>query len=292
MTLDRERGIVYVPTGSAVFDFYGGDRIGNDLFAEHAAGARCEHGQAALAFPGRASRHLGSGFSRATRAGDGDARRQAVEAVAQTTKQGVVYVFDRATGAPLFPVEEHAYPSSDVPGEKTSPTQPMPLEPAPFARQRLTEDMLTTRTPEAHAWAVKTFATFRSDGQFIPFGVDRQTVIFPGFDGGAEWGGPAVDPATGVLYVNANEMAWTGGLTAKNPNAGAGAKIYQAQCAICHGANRAGSPPAFPSLLGVSRRLSDEQITAVITHGSGRMPGLPNLDSAKVVELLAYLKTE
>ncbi len=292
MTLDRTRGIVYVPTGSAVFDFYGGDRVGNDLFADTLLALDANTGKRLWHFQGVHHDIWDRDFPAPPALVTVTREGKRVDAVAQTTKQGVVYVFDRATGAPLFPIEEHAYPASDVPGEKTSATQAMPLEPAPFARQRLTEDMLTTRTPEAHAWAVKTFATFRSDGQFVPFGVDRQTVIFPGFDGGAEWGGPAVDPATGVLYVNANEMAWTGGLTAEDPTAGTGAKIYQSQCAICHGATRVGSPPAFPSLLGVSRRLTDEQITAVITHGRGRMPGLPNLDSAKVAALLAYLKSD
>jgi quinoprotein glucose dehydrogenase len=291
MTLDRERGIVYVPTGSAVFDFYGGDRIGNDLFADTLLALDANTGKRLWHFQGVHHDVWDRDFPAPPALVTVTREGKPVDAVAQTTKQGVVYLFDRTTGAPLFPIEEKAYPASDVPGEKTAPTQPMPLLPAPFARQRLTEDMLTTRTPEAHAWAVKTFATFRSDGQFVPFGVDRQTVIFPGFDGGAEWGGPAVDPATGVLYVNANEMAWTGGLTAQNPNAKAGAKTYQSQCAICHGANRAGSPPAFPSLVGVNERLTDEQIAAVITHGRGRMPALPNLDSAKVTELLAFLKT-
>ena len=101
-----------------------------------------------------------------------------------------------------------------MPGEVTSPTQPAPEAPEPFARQRLTEEGLTTRTPEAHEWAVKQFRTFNSDGQFVPFAVGKQTVILPGFDGGAEWGGPAIDPATNILYVNATEMAWTGGLVA------------------------------------------------------------------------------
>ena len=144
-----------------------------------------------------------------------------------------------------FPIEEHAYPESDVPGEKAAPTQPMPTEPAPFARQRLTEDMLTTRTPAAHAWAVKTFATFAAMGSLFRWEWIGRRWFFRGFDGGAEWGGPAVDPATGVLYVNANEMAWTGGLTPDNPTASPGAKVYQSQCAICHGANRAGSPPTL-----------------------------------------------
>jgi quinoprotein glucose dehydrogenase len=291
MTLDAGRGILYVPTGSAVFDFYGGDRIGNDLFADTLLALDAATGQRLWHFQGAHHDIWDRDFPAPPALVTVNHEGRSVDAIAQTTKQGVVYLFDRVSGAPLFPIEEKAYPPSDVPGEKTAPTQPMPTVPAPFARQRLTEDMLTTRTPAAHDWAVQTFRTFSSDGEFIPFAVDRQTIIFPGFDGGAEWGGPAVDPGTGVLYVNANEMAWTGGLTPDNPNAGAGAKIYQSQCAICHGADRAGSPPAFPSLVGVSQRLTDAQITDVIAHGKGRMPGLPNLDSAKVAVLMDYLKS-
>ncbi len=133
-----------------------------------------------------------------------------VDAIAQTTKQGFVYLFNRATGDPLFPIKESSYPASEVPGEVTAATQPLPVLPLPFARQRLTEDLLTDRTPEAHAWAVEQFKTYRSGGQFIPLALDQQTVVFPGFWGGGEWGGPAVDAETGVLYVNSNEMVWTG----------------------------------------------------------------------------------
>ncbi len=291
MTLDAARGIVYVPTGSAVFDFYGGDRIGNDLFADSLVALDAATGRRLWHFQGVHHDVWDRDFPAppALVSITRDGRR--IDAVAQTTKQGVVYLFDRVTGAPLFPVEEKPYPPSDVPGEKTSPTQPMPVEPAPFARQRLTEDMLTTRTPEAHAWALQMFRSFRSDGQFVPLSLDRQTVVFPGFDGGAEWGGPAVDPATGVLYVNANEMANTGGLVRANPAASAGAAVYQTQCAICHGVNRTGAPPAFPSLVGVTQRLTGAQISAVLTHGRGRMPAFPNLTSVQTAALLDFLRS-
>lgn len=291
ITLDLARGIVYVPTGSAVFDFYGGDRIGNDLFADSLLALDAATGRRLWSFQGVHhdiwDRDFPAPPALVTVTHDG--RR--IDAVAQTTKQGVIYLFDRLTGQPLFPIEEKPYPPSDVPGEKTSPTQPMPTAPAPFAPQRLTADMLTTRTPEAHAWALQMFHTFRSDGQFVPLSLNRQTVVFPGFDGGAEWGGPAVDPATGVLYVNANDMAWTGGLLREDPDASAGAAVYQTQCALCHGANRAGAPPAFPSLIGVTQRLTDAQISAVLAHGRGRMPAFLSLTSAQTTALLDFLKT-
>jgi len=291
MTLDAQRGILYVPTGSAIFDFYGGDRIGDDLFANTLLALDAATGKRLWHFQGVHHDIWDRDFPAPPALVTVDRDGHSIDAIAQTTKQGVVYLFDRVTGAPLFPIEERPYPSSDVPGEKTSPTQPMPVAPAPFARQRLTEDMLTTRTPAAHEWALQSFRTLRSDGQFVPFAIDHKTIIFPGFDGGAEWGGPAVDPSTSVLYVNANEMAWIGGLTPESANAVGGAKIYQAQCSICHGANRAGSPPAFPSLIDVHQRLTDAQISDLIAHGRGRMPALPNIDSAKIAELLDYLKS-
>jgi len=213
-----------------------------------------------------------------------------IDAIAQTTKQGFLYLFDRSTGAPLFPIEERKYPASTVPGETASRRQPHPLKPAPYARQILTEDMLTNRTPEAHAWAVKEFRTFRSEGQFVPFGLDKQTVIFPGFDGGAEWGGPAVDVKTGVIYINANEMAWTGGLQQNDVIKSPGEAIYRSQCSVCHGADRSGSPPGFPSLVGIDKRLSGDQLKSVVHHGKGRMPTFPNLNDSQLDQLLTFLK--
>ena len=214
-----------------------------------------------------------------------------IDAVAQTTKQGYLFLFDRTTGKPLFPIEEHAFPASTAPGEKASPTQPVPSIPAPYARQLLTADMLTTRTPEAHAWAAEQFKSFISNGLFVPFTVDKQTVVFPGFDGGAEWGGSAVDIKTGVIYINANDIVWTGGLTENKPGGSLGANVYQSQCSICHGGDRKGNPPAFPSLIDEQKRLSDAQVTEIIHNGKGRMPSFPNVEAARLTAILEYLKT-
>jgi glucose dehydrogenase len=291
MTLDESRGILFVPTGSAVMDFYGGDRIGDDLYANCELALDANTGKLLWHFQGVRhdiwDRDFPSPPALFTVKRDG----HTIEAIAQTTKQGFVYEFDRLTGKPLFPVSERPYPASTVPGEVASKTQPLPDFPEPFARQRLTEDMLTTRTPEAHEWAVKAFREFRSDGQFVPFSVDKQTVVFPGFDGGGEWGGPAVDPVHGVLYVNANEMVYTGGLTPAGHAGSAGERIYREQCALCHGVNRAGSPPAFPSLLDVTKRLPEDKIAETVHQGKGRMPSFPNLNDQRVKELVSYLRT-
>jgi glucose dehydrogenase len=212
-----------------------------------------------------------------------------VDAVAQTTKQGFLFLLDRTTGEPLFPVEERSFPSSEVPGEVTARTQPIPVLPAPFTRQILTEDMLTGRTPEAHAAAVKDFNTFRSAGQFIPTGLDKETVVFPCFLGGAEWGGPAVDPSSGVIFVNANEAACVIALTENKPVKSTGERTYQNQCSICHGKDRSGSPPTYPSLLEVEKKRSRLEIEAVILQGKGRMPSFPNLTGDHLEALVRFL---
>jgi quinoprotein glucose dehydrogenase len=200
-----------------------------------------------------------------------------VDAVAQTTKQGFVYLFDRSNGQTLFPIEYRKYPPSDVPGEVTAPEQPLPTKPAPYARQPLSEDLLTDRSPAVHSWALERFRMFRNGGQFLPFTVGKDTVVFPGLDGGAEWGGSAVDPATGILYVNSNEMALTGALAENNSAESSGRGTYQNQCSACHRDNMAGSPPQFPSLIGIGNRMSPKEITATITGGKGRMPAFNSL---------------
>jgi quinoprotein glucose dehydrogenase len=289
MTVDVNRGIVYVPTGSAVYDFYGGDRIGNDLFAdslialEAATGKRIWHFQGVhhdlwdRDFPAPAA------LVTVTHAG------QRVDAIAQTTKSGLLYVFDRTTGKSLFPIQELPFPKSNVPGEVTSPTQPFPTLPAPYTQQSTTVDTLTNRTPEAHAWAVKQFGSMIGGGQFVPPSVDKLTVDMPGFAGGGEWGGVAVDPSTGVLYVNANDTAWLIGLTVPPPAESLGEKVYQSQCSGCHGINRAGSPPAIPPLEGIEGILTDQEIAGVIRQGRGRMPPFNSLTDEQVQAVVRYL---
>ena len=290
MALDEQRGILFAPTGSAAPDFYGGRRLGDNLFAntllalDAATGRRLWHFQAVhhdiwdRDFPAPPT------LATVTRAGT------RIDAVTQTTKHGQLFVFERASGRPLFPIEERPFPPSDVMGERAAATQPMPVRPEPFARQLLTEDMLTTRTPEAQRAARDAFRTFRSAGQFVPLTVGQQTVVFPGFDGGAEWGGSAFDPETGLLYVNANEMAWTGGVAPSESGAG-GRQVYLRECAACHRDDLRGTPPQFPSLLGVAARRAGNEITAVIRQGAGRMPGFPALAEPELAALLEYLRT-
>jgi len=291
MALDARNGIVYVPTGSAVFDFYGADRVGNDLYADTLLALDAATGKRLWHFQGVHHDIWDRDFPSPPALFEVMRDGKTVEALAQTTKQGFLYVFDRVSGQPLFPIHEHAVPPSNVPSEVASPTQPMPDAPAPFARQRLTEDLLSNRTPAIHEWALKEFRSYRSEGQFVPFGLDKPTVIFPGFDGGAEWGGPAIDPANSILYVNASEMAGTGQLALATEVGSPGERAYRSQCAICHGTNRAGSPPAFPSLIDVLSRLTLQQIRDDVKQGKGRMPSFPNMDEPRINALIDYLRT-
>ncbi|HEX3892816.1 MAG TPA: c-type cytochrome [Terracidiphilus sp.] len=292
MTLDAKHGIVYVPTGSAVMDFYGGDRVGNDLYANCLLALDAATGKLLWHFQGVHHDIWDRDFPSPPALFTIKKEGKSIDALAQTSKQGYLYLFNRITGEPLFPMHEHPYPASNVPGEVSAPTQPLPDWPEPFAqRQKLTEDMLTTRTPDAHAWAVQTFRNLRSNGQFYPMTVGQQTVVFPGFDGGAEWGGPAIDPVSNILFVNENEMAWLGSLIPRQKTGSFGEQVYKDQCAMCHGVDRAGDPPTFPSLVGIEKRMTTQKLTDAIRQGSGRMPSFPDMVGDHLQALLDYLRT-
>src|SRR6266513_5483619 len=290
MAADVKRGIVYVPTGSTAFDFYGADRLGDNRFADSIIALNAETGERLWHF--QAVKHdlwdrdFPSPPTLVTVKRDG----KDVEAVAQTTKQGFVYLFERTTGKPLFPIEYRKYPPSTVQGEIAAAEQPLPTAPVPFARQVLTEEMLTSRTAQAHQWAFEHFRKFRNQGQFVPFSVGQDTVVFPGFDGGAEWGGSAFDPGTGILYVNANDNAWTGGLGPADGGS-SGGQVYLRECATCHRDDRKGAPPQIPSLVDIGQRREGSEIVTVIRQGAGRMPAFPALQPDAVNALVEYLRT-
>ena len=289
MAVDPDRGIVYVPTGSAVPDFYGATRLGDNLYANTLLALDAATGKRLWHFQGVHHDLWDRDFPSPPTLVSVQRNGKQIPAVAQTTKQGYLYPFDRTTGTPLFPIEARPYPASTTPGEVASKTQPYPLKPEPFAPQTVTEATLTHRTPEAHAWAVQRLREMRNDGQFVPLSVGKDTVVSPSFEGGAEWGGSAVDPQTGILYVNANNYASMGALAVHSGDT-PGRATYLSQCSVCHGEHRAGSPPEFPSLLGITERLTPDQLTATIHQGKGRMPAMP-VQGKALTDLLAYLGT-
>lgn len=292
MTLDEKRGVVYIPTGSAVPDFYGGARIGNDEWADSLLAVDAATGKILWSFQGVHHDIWDRDFPAPPALLQVKHDGKMVDAIAQTTKQGFVFVLNRDTGKPLFPVEERPVKQSTVPGEVSSPTQPFPLLPAPYARQTVTPNDLTNRTPEAHAYALKLFQQYVSgDQQFYPLRVGKNTIVAPGFDGGGEYGGPGIDRKTGVMYVNANNVVDTGSLAVNDLNAGVGLATYRTQCALCHGDNRQGSPPEFPSLIDVDKRLTKPQMIDRVHSGKGRMPSFPNIQGSQLDALLDYVTT-
>ena len=284
MALDEARGVLYVPTGSASFDFWGGNRIGQDLFAnclialDAMTGRRLWHYQ--CVHHDLWDRDLPSPPNLVTLNRNG----HKVDAVAQTTKSGHVWVFNRDTGEPLFPVKEIQVPPSDLQGESAWPTQPLPLKPAPFARQLFTYDLITDLSPESHRAVLDRFARIRPHVPFQPPST-QGTIIFPGFDGGGEWGGAATDP-DGVLYVNANEMAWI--LTMVPMQAGTngpiatGERLFVQICAACHGLERKGNVAQnVPSLVDIGKRMSHPDIIRLLQTGRGMMPSFGFLSDAQ-----------
>jgi quinoprotein glucose dehydrogenase len=204
-SVDEKRGLVFLGTGSASPDFYGGGRIGDNLFAncticlDARTGKRVWHFQTVRHDLWDHDLPVYPNLVTIMHAG----RKR--EAVAQVTKTGFVFVFDRLTGEPLFPIEERPVPASEIPGEQTAPTQPYPTQPPPFSRQVVTESDLTDLSPEAHDEVLKRFRTYRSGPVCTPPSL-QGTVVTPGFHGGATWSGASFDPDTGILYINSNEQ--------------------------------------------------------------------------------------
>ena len=286
LTVDHTLAMVYGATGSAAFDFYGSNRHGDNLFAntiialDARTGKRVWHFQGVkhdlwdLDFPAPPS------LVTVTRHG------KPVDALAQVTKTGHVWLLDRKTGATLFPIETRHVPAALLDGEKTSPTQRLPLKPPALVRQTLTENMLTTRTPKAHAAALKIFRQYTSRGLFAP-PAKQGTIVFPGFDGGAEWGGPAYDPESGLLYVNVNEMAWIMRMIPRSDKS-----LFNNNCASCHRSDLKGTPGTIPSLVNIGVRKSRDELMAIIRQGQGRMSGFGgSLDNGAISDLANFLVT-
>ncbi len=285
VTIDSARGMLFAATGSASYDFYGANRKGDNLFANSVLALDARTGERIWHFQGLRhdlwDRDFPAAPALVTVTRDG----KPVDAVAQITKTGHVFLFERTRGTPLFPIEERPMPAATLAGEVASVSQPFPTLPAPFARQSLTEDGLTNRTPEARAAALTTFREYATTDPFDTPNT-RGTIIFPGVDGGGEWGGPAYDPTTGLLYVNSNEMAWLLKLVPRSDES-----LYAANCASCHGEKREGSAIG-PSLLNIAERRSRDEIRTMIREGSGRMPAYATaIDGGAVNDIVNYLIT-
>ncbi|MEX1240213.1 MAG: PQQ-binding-like beta-propeller repeat protein [Cyclobacteriaceae bacterium] len=291
MSVDRKRGIVYVPTGSAGFDFYGGPRKGSNLFANTLLALNARTGERIWHFQfvhhDIFDRDAPAPPNLLTVTQNG----KKIDAVAQVTKQGFVYVFNRETGEPLFPIEEVPAPPSDIPGEEAWPTQPLPTKPLPYARQTITENDLNPYSSNKDSVLIG-FRQSRFEGPYTPLS-KKGSIIYPGLDGGAEWGGAAVDP-DGIMYLNSNEMGWHISLNERQSQAenllSPGQQVYARHCSSCHGAERNGNPASgYPSIVNLIDRFERENVLDVITKGKGRMPGNTRLTDNEKKMLVAFL---
>jgi quinoprotein glucose dehydrogenase len=297
MAIDRKLGILYAPIGSAAPDFYGGRRLGNNLFSD-----------CLLALDARTGKRLWHYQFIHHDMWDRDPpsppnliqvkhNGKTIDAVVQTTKQGYIFAFDRKTGVSLFPINEEGVPASDLTGEVAAATQPVPTLPKPFARQvdELTENDLSPYA-ENKAELLEKFKKLNKT-RFAPPNTEG-VLLLPGYDGGAEWGGSAADPKDGILYVNANEMAWILKMDAvsavnKSSNLPLGETTYINYCASCHGKERVGNAASgYPNLVNIGQKRDKAYVAKIIAAGRGMMPGFPMLTADEKQAIVQFLFNE
>jgi len=301
ITVDEKRGIAYFPTGSPTYDYYGADRIGSNLF-----------GNCLLALDARTGKRLWH-FQMVHHDlwdYDNNAAPQLItvrhngkliDAVSQATKQGFLFVFDRVTGKPLWPIEERPVPASHMPGEQAWPTQPHPTAPPPYARQKMTAadvNPFILTTEERAAWRDR-ISKMRNEGLFTPPGFE-ETVSLPGARGGSNWGTSAANPSKGLVYLTTQDWPTIYKLSIDDPLAartrapagGAasdGKAIYEARCQACHGQNGKGSGSGPPALAGTGLEL--DAFRQIVVTGRADMPAFGDLDAAAIAALHGFLST-
>ncbi|MGV3602987.1 MAG: PQQ-binding-like beta-propeller repeat protein [Dyadobacter fermentans] len=309
--LDEKRGIVFAGTGSATPDFYGGNRKGNNLYANSILALDAATGK--LKWHYQTVHHDLWDWDHAAHPILVTVKKNGkpVDAVVQVTKQGFIFMFNRETGEPIHPIKEVPVPKSELAGEWTSPTQPVPTFFKPFVRQRLTEaDLLKEGIPDSsYQDILKRFRSYKTDNMWNPPSL-QGTIQNPGWNGGAEWGGPTFDPTSGIMYINANESPWImkmqevkkGAVASNRTNLEAGKQIYQQNCSGCHGQDRRGGEgnPALaanPSLVGIAKKSNmspgmkfDEQsFKSLVTSGRNNMPPFAHLSAEQKTALASFV---
>lgn len=296
MALDEKRGIVYIPTASPKYNFYGANRPGANLFGDCLLALSARNGK--LIWYYQMVHHDIWDYDNGTTPMLATVRHngKSVDVVAQAGKVGFVWVFNRVTGEPLWPIEERKVPQSTMPGEQTWPTQPFPTSPPPFARQTFTaEDLSPFLEPAEREQLRRQIQAARNEGLFTPPGLG-DTVEMPGNNGGANFGGAAIDPTNGNLYVVSKDLPsmlkleLSSNVSTIGTLEERGGSLFEANCSLCHGSNLQGKPPGIPSLIDVTSRLSADHIKSVLHYGQGAMPSFPKLSDPEMDALIAYLE--
>jgi quinoprotein glucose dehydrogenase len=303
ISIDAQRGIAYFPTGSPTYDYYGADRIGVNLFGTSLLALDVRTGKRLWHF--QMVHHDLWDYDNCAAPQLTTIRRngKTIDVVAQAGKTGFMYVFDRVTGEPVWPIEERPVPKSDIPGEQAWPTQPFPTAPPPFASQSLSADDVNPyvlSAAERDEWKVR-IAAARNLGLFTPPAL-IDTIAVPGANGGANWGNTAAHPTNGTVYVQSINVPSIYRLSLDAPGAGGGGgrggappavvaqgqTLYSQRCQSCHGADLRGLG-TLPSLVGVTARLSPDAIREVVTGGRQAMPPFRDISAADMTALLAFL---
>jgi quinoprotein glucose dehydrogenase len=302
ITIDARRAIAYFPTGSATFDFYGADRHGANLFANCLLALDARTGKRLWHFQNVHHDLWDYDNTSAPQLTTIKHEGKSIDVVAMAGKTGFLYVFNRVTGEPVWPIEERSVPTkTEVPGEKVWPTQPFPTAPPPFARQSYTVDDINPYllTPDEREEFKQRVAQARNEGLFTPIGF-TEVIHMPGNNGGSNFGSTSAHPTDGTVYVisydipaimrllTPEEAAARGERGRGGAARGPGFGVYQTNCVACHGPDRAGTPNGV-TLVGVSTRLSAEEIRSTITNGKGRMPPLPHLSAADVDAVVTFV---
>lgn len=301
ISIDEKREIAYLPVGSPTYDYWGGDRLGSNLFGNCLVALDANSGKRIWHFQTVHHDLWDYDLSAAPQLITVKHAGKKTDAVALAGKTGFLYVFNRETGEPLWPIEERPVPASDVPGEQAWPTQPFPTVVPPFGRQTITSaDLNPYLLSDSERAVFKKRLDTIPTGLFVPVSTKRETFSIPGAVGGASWGSTASNPEKGIVFVRSVDYPSIYGKVSKKtpPNeqerAGmqriaGGQNIYTSVCMVCHGADRKGG--VGPELLTLKDRMSFKNFRHLVANGKGEMPSFGFLSEEDMETLYTYITT-
>lgn len=292
MAIDEKNEIIFVPTGSAGYDFYGGNRKGQNLFANTLLALDANTGKKIWHYQAVHHDIWDRDFPAPPNLIQVERDGKKIEAVAQISKQGFVYVFERKTGKSLFDIQEVPVPKSNLEDEETWPTQPRPVLPKPYARlsHEITENDLNPYSTDKE----KLLREYRKmEKRWFGPPAENGTLILPGFDGGGEWGGAAAHPTKGIIYINSNEMPWIMEMKKTDEQVifqSNGEKLYQQNCSPCHQSDFKGNPKSgYPNLVNIQNKRTHSYLQNIISNGKGMMPGFTQLKKTEIEDIIHYI---